>query len=43
MALAMRWIVTYARGARVWPMQRALAMELLDAFKNTGQCHQEAR
>jgi len=35
-ALAMRWIVTYAQGRKGVPMQRALAMELMDAFKNTG-------
>jgi small subunit ribosomal protein S7 len=35
-ALAMRWIVSYAKTRKGVPMQRALAMELMDAFKNTG-------
>ena len=35
-ALALRWIVTYAMGRKGVPMQRALAMELMDAYKNTG-------
>jgi small subunit ribosomal protein S7 len=35
-ALAMRWIVGYAQSRKGVPMQRALAMELLDAHKNQG-------
>lgn len=35
-ALAMRWLVTYAKERKGVPMQRALAQELMDAFKNTG-------
>ena len=36
LALAMRWLVTYAMGRKGVGMQRALAMEILDASKNTG-------
>ena len=35
-ALAMRWIVQYSAARKGVPMQRALAMELMDAAKNTG-------
>ena len=35
-AIALRWIVTYARGRKGKPMRDALAAELLDAFNNTG-------
>jgi len=35
-ALAMRWICAFARNRRGMPMRRALAVELLDAYKNTG-------
>ena len=35
-AIAMRWIVTFARGRKGKPMRDALAAELLDAFNNTG-------
>jgi len=35
-ALAMRWIVGFAKERKGVPMQRALAQELMDAFKNTG-------
>ncbi len=31
-ALALRWIVTFAKGRKGVPMQRALAMELMDAY-----------
>ncbi len=34
--LAMRWIVTYARGRRQRTFAEALANELMDAFNNTG-------
>ncbi len=36
LALAMRWLVTYAAARKGVGMQRALAMEILDASKNTG-------
>jgi small subunit ribosomal protein S7 len=35
-ALAMRWLVTFAKTRKGVTMQRALAIELMDAFKNTG-------
>jgi len=35
-AIALRWIVTFARGRKGKPMRDALASELLDAFNNTG-------
>ncbi len=35
-ALALKWIHSYARGRKGLPMRRALAAELLDAFENTG-------
>ena len=35
-ALAMRWIVTYARARKGTGMRDALAAELLDAFNNPG-------
>jgi small subunit ribosomal protein S7 len=35
-ALAMRWIVTYARARKGMDTCHALAAELLDAFNNTG-------
>lgn len=35
-SLALRWIVDYSRGRKGVSMQRALAMEILDAFKNQG-------
>lgn len=35
-ALAMRWIKTYAGGRKGKPMMESLATELLDAFENTG-------
>jgi len=35
-SLALRWIVQFARGRKGVPMQRALAMELLDAYRNQG-------
>jgi small subunit ribosomal protein S7 len=36
LALAMRWIVVYSKARRGVQMQRAMAMELMDAFKNQG-------
>ena len=35
-ALAMRWIVTFAQTRKGTPMGRALASELMDAYKNQG-------
>ncbi|MBN2450196.1 MAG: 30S ribosomal protein S7 [Lentisphaeria bacterium] len=35
-AVALRWIVQYARARRGMPMGRALAAELMDAYDNTG-------
>ncbi len=35
-SLALRWIVDYSRGRKGAPMQRALASEILDAYKNQG-------
>lgn len=35
-AVALRWLVGYARGRRGMPMAKALAGEILDAFANTG-------
>jgi small subunit ribosomal protein S7 len=35
-ALALRWLIDYARGRKGTAMTRALAGEILDAFNNTG-------
>lgn len=35
-ALAMRWITSYAQSRKGVPMQDALAAEIMDAFENTG-------
>ncbi len=35
-ALAMRWITSFAKGRKGRPMMDSLAAELLDAFENTG-------
>lgn len=35
-ALALRWIVSYARGRKEKTMQERLAGEILDAYNNTG-------
>ena len=35
-SLALRWIVDYSRGRKGASMQRALALEILDAHKNQG-------
>ena len=35
-SLALRWIVEYSRGRKGASMQRALALEILDAYKNQG-------
>ncbi|MDD2239567.1 MAG: 30S ribosomal protein S7 [Kiritimatiellae bacterium] len=35
-SLALRWIVDYSRGRKGASMQRALASEILDAYKNQG-------
>lgn len=36
LALAMRWLGQYARGRRGMPMEKAVALELMDAFNNQG-------
>jgi small subunit ribosomal protein S7 len=36
LALALRWLIQAAKGRRGVPMKRAMAMELLDAYNNTG-------
>lgn len=36
LSLALRWVVSFARNKRGVPMKRALAMELLDAYRETG-------
>jgi len=36
LALALRWLVQYSKDRRGVPMERAMAMELLDAHKNQG-------
>ncbi len=35
-ALALRWVIQYSRARKGTPMPRALAMELMDAYKNQG-------
>jgi small subunit ribosomal protein S7 len=35
-AVAMRWLVGFARARRGMPMRQAMAAELMDAFDNTG-------
>lgn len=35
-ALAMRWMITFAKNRKGTPMGAALASELLDAYENTG-------
>ena len=35
-SLALRWIVDYSRGRKGASMQRALALEIIDGFKNQG-------
>jgi len=35
-SLAFRWIIDFAKGRKGVAMERALALELLDAFKNQG-------
>lgn len=36
LSLALRWIVGFARARKGMPMKRALANELIDAYKDTG-------
>lgn len=36
LALAIRWLLQFGRARKAVPMKRALAAELLDAFKNEG-------
>ncbi len=38
LALALRWLVMYSQGRRGMPMEQAVALELLDAFNNQGNC-----
>ncbi len=38
LALALRWLVNYSQGRRGMPMEQAVALELLDAFNNQGNC-----
>ena len=35
-AIAMRWIISYARSRKGMPFKQKLAAELLDAYNNTG-------
>ncbi|NLB65610.1 MAG: 30S ribosomal protein S7 [Lentisphaerae bacterium] len=35
-SLALRWVVDYSRGRKGVSMEQALAMEILDAYKNQG-------
>ena len=35
-ALAMRWMIGFAKGRKGMSMSRSLANELLDAYENTG-------
>ncbi|MBN1676498.1 MAG: 30S ribosomal protein S7 [Kiritimatiellae bacterium] len=35
-SLALRWLVLFSQGRRGMPMRRALALELMDAYKNQG-------
>ena len=37
-ALALRWIVEFAKGRKGTPMKRALANEILDAYNGEGNC-----
>ena len=36
LALALRWLIQHSAGRRGEPMERAMAMELMDAFQNQG-------
>jgi small subunit ribosomal protein S7 len=36
LSLAMRWLIDFAKARKGVPMRRALAMEVLDAYKNQG-------
>jgi len=38
LALALRWLVQFSSGRKGMPMEKAVAMELLDAFGNQGSC-----
>ncbi len=38
LALALRWLVTFSGNRKGMPMQRALAMELMDAYNGQGSC-----
>jgi small subunit ribosomal protein S7 len=37
LALALRWLVQYSSSRKGMPMQKAVALELMDAFNNQGQ------
>jgi small subunit ribosomal protein S7 len=36
LALALRWLIQFSKGRKGMPMGRALAAELMDAYKNQG-------
>ena len=36
LALALRWLIQYAKARKGVPMWKAMGLELLDAFKNQG-------
>ena len=36
MALALRWLVQFSKARKGMPMERAMAQELMDAYKNQG-------
>jgi len=38
MALALRWLIAFAKTRRGMPMKQALAMELMDAYNGQGGC-----
>ena len=38
LALALRWLVQYSAARRGVPMEKAIALELLDAYNNQGVC-----
>jgi len=38
LALALRWLVNFSSGRKGMPMEKAVAMELLDAYNGQGAC-----
>jgi len=36
LALALRWLILYSKSRKGVPMERAVALELMDAYKNQG-------